>query len=140
MNLQDDFDTNLPNFFDGLFVSDSTLADGRRIVLFTSKESLKFLARSDCIAMDVTFKITPSPWKQVGIISAEISEECWIPIAFGLLPDKKRDTYDTFFGLLKTALTSQNLELSARTVMSDFEVEKFISYRIIRHIFIRRAK
>ena len=31
-----------------------------------------------------------------------------------LLPDKKRDTYDTFFGLLKTALTSQNLELSAR--------------------------
>ena len=55
MNLQDDFDTNLPNFFDGLLVSDSTLADGRRIVLFTSKESLRFLARSDCIAMDGTF-------------------------------------------------------------------------------------
>ena len=48
--------------------------------------------------------------------------ECWIPIAFGLLPDKKRDSYDTFFGLVKTALTSNNLELSARTVMSDFEV------------------
>ena len=109
-------------------MSDSTLADGRRIVLFTSKESLKFLARSDCIAMDGTFKITPSPWKQVGIISAEISTNCWIPIAFGLLPDKKRDTYDTFFGLLKTALTSQNLELSARTVMSDFEVS--IHYKL----------
>ena len=103
----------MPNFFNGLLVSDATLSDGRRIVIFTSKESLKFFARSDCIAMDGTFKITPSPWKQVGIISAEISEECWIPIAFGLLPDKKRDTYDTFFGLVKTALTSQNLELSA---------------------------
>ena len=43
-------------------------------------------------------------------------------------PDKKRDTYDTFFGLLKTALTSQNLELSARTVMSDFEV--CINYKL----------
>ena len=69
MNLQDDFDTNLPNFFDGLLVSDSTLADGRRVVLFTSKESLRFLARSDCIAMDVTFKITPSPWKQVLLLN-----------------------------------------------------------------------
>ena len=112
----------MPSFFDGLEIGDTTLADGRRIVLFTSRKSLELLSRSDCIAMDGTFKITPSPWKQVGIISAEISTECWIPIAFGLLPDKKRDTYDTFFGLLKTALTSQNLELSARTVMSDFEV------------------
>ena len=94
--LQAELDRNLPNFFDGLEIGDATLADGRRVVLFT--------------------------WKQVGIISAEISEECWIPIAFGLLPDKKRDTYDTFLGLLKTALSSHNLELSARTVMSDFEV------------------
>ena len=84
-SLQGDFDRNLPNFFDGLEIGDTTLGDGRRIVLFTSKTSLKFLARSDCIAMDGTFKITPSPWKQVGIISAEISEQCWIPIAFGLL-------------------------------------------------------
>ena len=120
--MQGDFDRNLPNFFDGLEIGDTTLGDGRRIVLFTSKTSLKFLARSDCIAMDGTFKITPHPWSQVAIISVEISEECWIPVAFGLLPDKKRDTYDTFLGLLKTALTSHNLGLSARTVMSDFEV------------------
>ena len=126
--LQAELDRNLPNFFDGLEIGDATLADGRRVVLFTSKKSLEFLARSDCIAMDGTFKITPHPWKQVGIISAEISEECWIPIAFGLLPDKKRDTYDTFLGLLKTALSSHNLELSARTVMSDFEVS--INYKL----------
>ena len=100
--MQGDFDRNLPNFFDGLEIGDATLADGRRVVLFT--------------------------WKQVGIISAEISEECWIPIAFGLLPDKKRDTYDTFLGLLKTALSSHNLELSARTVMSDFEVS--LNYKL----------
>ena len=93
--LQSDFNRNLPSFFDGLEIGDTTLADGRRIVLFTSRKSLELLSRSDCIAMDGTFKITPSPWKQVGIISAEISTECWIPIAFGLLPDKKRDTYDT---------------------------------------------
>ena len=112
----------MSKWFDGLEIGETTLSDGRRIVLLTSKSALQSLARSDCIAMDGTFKITPHPWKQVAIVSAEISEGCWIPVAYGLLPDKKRDTYDTFFGLLKTALTSQDLELSARTVMSDFEV------------------
>ena len=102
-------------------IGDATLADGRRIVLFTSKSSLNHLARSDCIAMDGTFKITPHPWKQVGIISAEISDGCWIPVAFGYLPDKKKDTYNMFFGLLKSALSQHELELSAKHFMCDFE-------------------
>ena len=92
-----EFDRNLSKWFDGLEIGDTTLSDGRRVVMLSSKKSLEYLARSDCIAMDGTFKINPSPWKQVGIISAEISNECWIPVAFGLLPDKKRDTYDAFF-------------------------------------------
>ena len=115
--MQVDFDRNLPNFFDGLEIGDATLSDGRRIVLFTSKKSLELLARSDCIAMDGTFKITPHPWKQVGIISAEISEECWIPIAFGLLPDKKRDTYDTFLILMMVFLRMKIFQTSNKILI-----------------------
>ena len=114
-SLQGDFDRNLPNFFEGLEIGDTTLGDGRRIVLFTSKTSLKFLARSDCIAMDGTFKITPHPWSQVAIISVEISEECWIPVAYGLLPDKKRDTYDTFSFFVQN-LIFQKVTLSHTTL------------------------
>lgn len=71
--------------------------------------------------MDGTFKITPDPWKQVAIVSVEISEGNWIPIAFGLLPDKKLDSYLTFFNLLKTALASHNFTISATHFMADFE-------------------
>ena len=39
--LQAELDRNLPNFFDGLEIGDATLADGRRVVLFTSKKSLE---------------------------------------------------------------------------------------------------
>ena len=88
---------------------------------------MKFLARSDCIAMDGTFKITPHPWSQVAIISVEISEECWIPVAYGLLPDKKRDTYDTFFILCpepdfsKSYTQSHNLKDHRRKKHKDID-------------------
>ena len=46
----------------------------------------------------------------------------WVPVAFGYLPDKKLDSYTTFFSLLKTTITSHGLELSAASIMSDFEI------------------
>ena len=46
----------------------------------------------------------------------------WVAVAFGYLPDKKLDSYSTFFSLLKTTIASNELELSARSIMSDFEL------------------
>ena len=46
----------------------------------------------------------------------------WVPVAFGYLPDKKLDSYTTFFSLLKTTITSHGFELSAASIMSDFEI------------------
>ena len=101
---------------------DTTLQCGKRVILLTSKEALKILARAKDIGVDGTFKITPKPWKQVAIISAEVREGIWVPVAFGYLPDKKYDTYTTFFSLLKTTMASCDLELSARSLMTDFEI------------------
>ena len=100
---------------------DSVLADGRRVILMSTKDCLKNLANAKTICGDGTFKITPAPWKQVMIISAEIIEDVWVPVAFGYLPDKKKDTYNMFFGLLKEALTKNGFELSAQYFMRDFE-------------------
>ena len=107
---------------ESIIAEDITYSEGRRIILFSTTSQLQRLARSSTFCMDGTFKITPNPWSQVAIISAQISIDTWVPIAFALLPDKKLDTYIHFFNLLKTALTKRDLTLAAQHFMADFEV------------------
>ena len=45
-----------------------------------------------------------------------------ILIILGYLPDKQLDSYTTFFNLLNTAISSYGYELSAQSIMSDFEI------------------
>ena len=102
---------------------DKLHSDGLCVLLFSSDESLQVLSRARTILADGTFRICPSLWYQVFIISAEFRENAFVPVAFGLLPDKKRRSYDDFFTLLRQALEhpSRNLQLSAEWLMSDFE-------------------
>ena len=121
-----DIDLSLPVFLlkDGESVvkGDEALSDGRRIILFTTKEHLKILARAHQILGDGTFRITPRLWTQTFIISAEVSKDVFVPVCFSLLPDKKKESYVCMFSLLKKALEAESLELSAEYFMSDFEV------------------
>ena len=121
-----DIDLSLPVFLykDGESVvkGEQVLSDGRRIILFTTKEHLKILARARQILGDGTFRITPSLWCQTFIISAEVSKDVFVPVAFCLLPDKKKESYVCMFTLLKNALEDEGLELSAEYFMTDFEV------------------
>ena len=55
--LQAELDRNLPNFFDGLEIGDATLADGRRVVLFTSKKSLEFFPVMNLVVKKVTLNL-----------------------------------------------------------------------------------
>ena len=92
-----DIDLSLPVFLykDGESVvkGEQVLSDGRRIILFTTKEHLKILARARQILGDGTFRITPLLWCQTFIISAEVSKDVFVPVAFCLLPDKKKESY-----------------------------------------------
>ena len=65
-------------------------SDGLRVILFASDDSLKILARARTILADGTFKITPYLWYQTFILSAEYQDFQFVPVAFALLPDKKR--------------------------------------------------
>ena len=107
-------------------MEDITYSGGRRMVLFSTTTQLKRLARASTFCMDGTFKITPAPWAQVAIVSAEIGSGNWVPIAFGLLADKKLDTYMHFFNSLKAAVTKIKIgkkqgEMAAKHFMADFE-------------------
>ena len=126
---QAELDINLDWFLvnhdpkESLVKGDILHSDGLRVLLFSTDESLNILARAQTILCDGTFRICPYLWYQVFVISAEFRDNSFVPVCFGLLPDKKRRSYDDFFNLLKDALEhpSRNLELSAEWMMSDFE-------------------
>ena len=69
-----------------------------------------------------TFKITPSLWCQTFVISVQVQDSVFAPVAFCLLPDKKRGSYDAMFSMLKEALELRGLSLSGQWFMADFEV------------------
>ena len=79
----------MQNNGESIIHGNATISEGRRIILMTNKACLKRLARAKSFCANGTFKITPAPWGQVMIISAEATEGTWVPVAFGLLPDKK---------------------------------------------------
>jgi hypothetical protein len=112
-----------PSTKESIVKGDKLHSDGLRVLLFSSDESLQVLSRARTILADGTFRITPFLWYQTFILSAEFRENSFVPVAFGLLPDKKRRSYDDFFTLVKQALEhpSRNLRLSAEWLMSDFE-------------------
>ena len=111
---------------------DQLLDDGRRIVLLTTNAHLNYLAKSEQVLADGTFRITPIPWCQSFIISVQVTSGVFIPVAFCLLPDKKRETYDAMFGMLAECLESRGLQLSATYFMSGmYNTDTNIELRLI---------
>ena len=80
-----------------LVKGDQVFDDGRRVILFTTNDHLEILAKAPQILGDGTFRITPTQWYQVFIISAQVSPGVFVPVCFALLPDKKRESYNLQF-------------------------------------------
>ena len=113
-----DFKLDLPLFQysqeETVVKGDQVLDDGRRVVLFTTNDHLKHLAKSQQVLADGTFRITPKLWTQTFIISAQVTSGVFNPVVFVLLPDKKRDSYDEMFSMLAEHLESQDRQLSCQ--------------------------
>ena len=59
---------------------------------------------------------TPTLLKQVFIISCQVDENTFVPCLYAMIPDKKRDSYDTLFSMMKECLSRRGLSLSAQYV------------------------
>ena len=83
--LMTDIDVNLPIFLnkdgENIVKADQVLSDGRRIMMFSTNDHLKILARANQILGDGTFRITPGLWCQTFIISAEVSQGSFVPVS-----------------------------------------------------------
>ena len=64
--------------------------DGLRVLLFATENSLRILARARTILGDGTFRICPSLWYQVFIISAELKGKVFVPVASRLLTRQEK--------------------------------------------------
>ncbi|KAL4131605.1 hypothetical protein QTP88_008898 [Uroleucon formosanum] len=91
-------------------------SDTKRILLFSTKNSLELM--NNCLNWfcDGTFTCSPIPFKQLYTIHA-VHYSNVIPSAYALLPDKKEDTYIQMFKALK----SLNQNLNPKSIMMDFE-------------------
>ena len=121
-----DFDAKCPwfNLESGecTIKGDSSIGSESRIILFATNQTLRLLARASAISCDGTFKMCPKLWGQLFIVCGQLTKDIWIPLAFGFLPDKKKQTYRAFFNQLKDAMDQIGESLSAEYVMCDFEI------------------
>ena len=52
---------------------------------------------------------------------AKVGEK-WLPVIYGLLPNKEKVSYSIFFAMVKVELARQGLELAAEKMLVDFEI------------------
>ena len=51
-----------------------------------------------------------------------MTPQTWVPLAYGLLPDKNLDSYNKFFSSVKCGIGAMGEDIAARYVMADFEI------------------
>ena len=52
---------------------------------------------------------------------AKVGEK-WLPVVYGLLPNKEKASYSIFFAMVKLELERKGLELAAEKMLVDFEI------------------
>ena len=93
----------------------------KRIVIFATDDNLKHLAEADTVFVDGTFHTCPELFYQIFTVHAFKNGQQF-PLAYCLLPDKARDTYQRTFTLLKEKAEELHLDLSPCVLLSDFEL------------------
>ena len=100
---KDDFVTNSQwfnvqiNGIDASIIKADIKLSNSRIILFSTNESMRLLAKGWSISLDGTFKICPQLLGQVLIVLSEVTENFYVPVAFAYLPGKSEEIYTTLF-------------------------------------------
>ena len=101
-----------------------------RILVFATEENIQLLAKMEWVFADGTFKASPKIFGQIYIImgclkkNAEYKE--YIPLVFGLLPNKQKKSYVRFLEILKKHAPQP---MQIKTASMDFEVGEINAWK-----------
>ena len=107
------------------------VGNNKRILVFSTNECLRNMAKAQALAGDGTFKSTPQNFKQILIIAGEIIPGKWCPLMYIWCPDKVTTTYTLVFGTIKTLLDDLGLKLEATYFMFDFEIGLRTAFHLV---------
>jgi hypothetical protein len=100
--------------------------DAEKLLIFGSTEGLLKTARARTLFMDGTFYITPYLFAQLYTVHANVfGQSRSFPLIYGLLPDKRQQTYERFLTLIQGAVENvqgQHLVFEPREIVTDFEM------------------
>ncbi|CAF1643914.1 unnamed protein product, partial [Rotaria magnacalcarata] len=103
----------------------------KRIILFSSPEQFQLLCRTTQLFADGTFAVTPRPFKQTYIIQALHESGFVLPVAWILLNDKKKLTYQLLFKLLQSSAEERKIKFYPIQLMTDFETAVKSAFTIL---------
>ena len=88
----------------------------------TTKHLLELFGNNDgkC-SIDGTSKIAPRFWKQTFSLMIKVGG-IWIPVAFGLLPDKMEESYRVFHHMLRRKVEMEGITITLKSILMDFEI------------------
>ena len=91
-----------------------------KIIVFTSDSALHVLTNANTCHMGGMFAIAPRLFYQIVTLHALILG-IMLPLVFGLLPNKERNTHIRSLSLVKEKSASLGFTISPQCIMQDFE-------------------
>lgn len=114
-------DVEIPKVFKN-FLFAEYIEKNVKLLLFATEEGIKNLSQAKDIFCDGTFKSAVPPFTQLYSIHADLGSTedhtNIIPTVYALLPNKKQETYEIMFYMIKSRIPSFKPE----TFTTDFEV------------------
>ena len=96
--------------------------DAEKLLIFGSVEGLNRIVQANTLFMDGTFYASPNLFAQLYTVHAKVYGQMF-PLAYGLLPDRKRETYEPFVRLIGEAAVENNLNFDPETIVVDYEMD-----------------
>jgi hypothetical protein len=99
------------------------------IVIFSCASNLRLLCETDVILGDGTFFVCPKQFYQLYTLHAHVNGH-YIPLLFGLLPNKTEAAYSTFLNAVIIQCDSMGLSLQPEIVVLDFETAAHNAFKL----------
>lgn len=111
-------------------IKDHIYDENKRIILLSSFKMMNLLSTARYWIMDGTFKVVPSIFHQLYTIHGNINDENkTFPLLFCLSSNKDKRSYQLMFELIMEYGTENNLDMTPKVCILDFEKAAILSLR-----------